>query len=184
MQVGKSWSNTEMMQEKRFGPTASPMVFYSFGCIWKGGNTQIIHPTLYSSQLFCVVQSMSLAAAQNFTSLQAVYKFSKGTDILLFSGVSHFPGNYITVFPISISTLWIKFKKHLSLVPKKGFILWQSLSFFHGCCGQKSWSEVWDLGYHSIVISPLQFLLLISAFQWGFTRSKRSLQREKTVPAC
>lgn len=153
--------------------------YYSFGCIWKGENTQKIHPFLCSSQLFCVVQSMSLTAAQTCTVLPAVYKLSKDTHILLFIEVPHSPGNYITIFPISISILGIKFKKDLSLVPNQGFILWQSLSLFYGCCGQKFWSEVWDLGYHSNVISPFQFLLLISAFQWGFTRSKKSLQRKQ-----
>lgn len=134
-------------------------------------HTKKIHPLLCSSQLFCVIQSTSLSAAQFFTSLQAVYKLSKDTHILLFTRVSHSPGNYIAVFPMSISILGIKFKEDLSLMPKQDFILWQSLSLFHGCCEQNSWSDVGDLGYLSIVISPLQFLLLISSFQWGFTRN-------------
>lgn len=180
MQLGKSWSNAEMMQKKEFGTAASPMVFYSCGCIWKGENTQRIHPFLCSNHLFCVVQSMSLTAAQTCTPLQSENKLSKDTHVLLFTGVSHSPGSYATIFPISISTLGIKFKKDPSLVPKQGFMLWQSLSLFHGCCRQKSGSVVWDLGYHSVVISPLQFRQLISAFQWGFTRSKRSLQRKQT----
>lgn len=47
-------------------------------------------------------------------------------------GASHPPGNYITVFPFSISILGMKFKNDLSLVPEQGFILWQSLFLFCG----------------------------------------------------
>lgn len=63
MKLGKKpWSNTEMMQEKVFGTTASPMVLYSLGCICKGGNTQKIHHT--KNPGFHIPQIITLQSSQ------------------------------------------------------------------------------------------------------------------------